>query len=682
MLIKQENEKPACCKAWLFYFFLFVLFIQPGVVLIAQNKSDSTKSLREVSVTGEKKQNAFTAIVPVQLLNHEALQQINAETIAGAAKYFSGVLIKDYGGIGGLKTISVRSLGGLNTGLVYDGISIADAQTGQIDLSKFSATFIQSLELDQANPQQIPMPARVYASASILAFTSNSFNTINFTQKKWIAGINAGSFSLWQPYAGCYLPVSNNLVISANTEATWAKSNYPYYIDNGIFSKKAERSNSDIQAFQGEINMVYRFKDSSNLQTKIWGYSSERGLPGSIIFFNDIAAQRLQDKNFFIQSRYLKKFSPATTLLISAKYSSLFTKYTDPNFLNNAGGLDDRYTQDEIYGSLAVSHLMGKYFSFSLASDLASTHLSANINNFPTPTRTSFWNNFVLQFSKSHWQINASLLNTNINDKTETGVAASNKNKFTPAFALGFKPNPESPFLFRFFYKDIFRMPTFNDLYYTYNININHNLLPEYSNQYDAGLTYSCNFKSAPGQFSISVDGYYNYVKDKIIAVPSQNLFIWTMQNIGKVEIKGVDLNAQANGRFSSLWKWSARVAYTWQQALDVSDVSSAEYKNEIPYTPNHSGSALAALYYKNWSAGYSLIFSDVRYSLGENDPSNQLPGWNVQDAFISWQINFPDFRTTIKGEINNIFNAQYDVVHYYPMPGRSFKLSIILNNL
>src|SRR4029077_18821681 len=103
------------------------------------NKSDSAKTLQEVNVTSDKKQNPFNEIVPVQILNHEALQQINAETIAGAAKYFSGVLIKDYGGVGGLKTISVRSLGGVNTGLMYDGITIADAQTGQVDLSKFSA---------------------------------------------------------------------------------------------------------------------------------------------------------------------------------------------------------------------------------------------------------------------------------------------------------------------------------------------------------------------------------------------------------------------------------------------------------------------------------------------------------------------------------------------------------------
>ena len=156
----------------------------------------------------EKKSNPFEdAIVPVQVLNHEALQQINAETIAGAAKYFSGVLIKDYGGVGGLKTISVRSLGGVNTGLMYDGITIADAQTGQVDLSKFSAIFVQNLELDQANPQQIPLPARIYSSASILSFTSNAFNTVNFSRQKLIAGIENRIFWPMATLCRCLCPV-------------------------------------------------------------------------------------------------------------------------------------------------------------------------------------------------------------------------------------------------------------------------------------------------------------------------------------------------------------------------------------------------------------------------------------------------------------------------------------------
>src|ERR1700733_12575928 len=237
MNYKKEKKGAFCFYTPRYILISMGLFVMPGAFLFAQNKSDSGKVLQKVTVTGERKQNPFAAITPVQVLNHEALLQINAENIADAAKYFSGVLIKDYGGVGGLKTISVRSLGGLNTGLVYDGINIADAQTGQVDLSKFSATFVQSMELDQANPQQIPMPARIYSSASILSFTSSSFNTTNFSKTKWLAGMNTGSFGLWQPYAGVYVPVSKNTVVSTNAQATWAKGDYPYPIENGMFSQ-------------------------------------------------------------------------------------------------------------------------------------------------------------------------------------------------------------------------------------------------------------------------------------------------------------------------------------------------------------------------------------------------------------------------------------------------------------
>ncbi len=658
-------------------FFLLTVFASS-----AQNSTDSGKSLSGVTITAEKKQHSYTAIVPVQILNHEALQEINAENIADASKYFSGVLIKDYGGVGGFKTISVRSLGGLNTGLIYDGITIADAQTGQVDLSKYSTTFVQSLELDQASPQMMLAPARVYSSASVLSFTSNTFNPTNFSQNKWTVGVNAGSFGLWQPFAGIYFPVSKSMVISGNAEATWSNGSYPYYVTNGIFSQKNYRFNSDIRALQGEINLVNRFADSSTLQTKIWGYHSDRGLPGSIIFFNDISVQRLEDKDYFAQTRYLKKFNSGLSVLASAKYSSMYSRYTDPNFLNNAGGLDDRYKQNEFYASISASQQFAKYFSVSLASDIAVTGLTANINNFATPTRTSLWNNLAVQFIKSHWQISASLLNTDIEDKTENGKPATNENKFTPAIEAGYRIKPESPFLFRAFYKDIFRMPTFNDLYYTFNSNVNPKLRPEYSSQYDAGLTFTKNFKSGLRQLSFSLDGYYNNIKDKIIAVPSQNLFIWTIENLGRVNITGMDLNADANGRFSLKSGWSARVAFTWQEALDVTNPSSSEYKNEIPYTPNYSGSAILVYDYERWGVGYSILYSGKRYALGENDPSNELPGWNTQDIYISRQIITGNFHSTIKGEVNNIFNTYYDVINYYPMPGRSFKISITIYNL
>lgn len=655
-----------------------VLLIYSGSIF-AQPK-DSAAVLKTIKIDAVKKRNDFINIAPVQSLNSETLQQINAQSVGDAARYFSGVLVKDYGGIGGLKTISVRSLGASSTGIVYDGIPVSDLQTGQIDLSRFSTTFVQSLELQQGSIQNVLLPARTYASAAALFITTNTYNTKNFNQKNWQAGMKAGSFNLWQPFAGIYQPLKKNAVISVNAEALYSDGDYPIDINNGNYSTTIKRSNSDIKSIQGEANLLKQFSDSAVLQVKTGLYSSARGLPGAIIFFNDRSVQRLWNTDFFAQGRYQKKIDDATALLVSAKYSHTYTRYTDPDFLNNQGGLDDRYTQQEIYASIAANHALYKNLLLSAASDIAYNTLAANVQNFAVPARVSLWENMNLNYIRSNWQLNGSLLYTGISDKTERGNAASNRNKFTPVIALSIKPAEKSPFMLRFFYKTVFRMPTFNDLYYNFVGNIS--LRPEYAKQYNAGITYTKQFATAIKRFSISADAYYNEVKDKIVAVPNQNLFVWTMLNIGKVSIKGVDVNTEANGKLSASVGWFVRIAYTWQQALDITDKSSASYKNRIPYTPDNSGSGLLSFSYKKWDAGYSVLFSGTRYTLGENNPYNQLAGWLTQDVFVIRRIPLKHFSIHIKGEINNLSNERFDIVRYYPMPGRSCKISLLFNNL
>ena len=91
----------------------------------------------------------------------------------------------------------------------------------------------------------------------------------------------------------------------------------------------------------------------------------------------------------------------------------------------------------------------------------------------------------------------------------------------------------------RAFYKRMFRMPTFNDLYYTDMGNAF--LKPEYAEQFNVGLKYTRNFEKSPfmRMLDVSVDAYYNKITDKIIAYPKGQQFRWTMLNLGEVEIKG-----------------------------------------------------------------------------------------------------------------------------------------------
>lgn len=647
------------------------MFTISGCMLYAQ---DSTE-LRNIIIEGVRKKNVFVNIIPTQLLDKKLLDRINAPTIGDAARFFSGVQVKDYGGAGGLKTVSVRSLGTSQTGLLYDGIPVSDVQSGQTDLSRFSTGNLYSLELYNPHPPVLMLPARAFAAASVLAVYTPGFHPAITAQNNWRAGIRNGSFGYWQAFASVNRVLPKQAAISLAAEAVDSKGDYPFTIHNGNLSEKAKRHNSKLRSIQGEVNISKIFNDSATLQVKGWGFQSLRGLPGAVTFFNNRAVQSLFNNDYFAQVRYRRRIFQQTLLLISGKFNHSYTRYRDPDFLNNAGGLDDRYKQNETFLSVAANHNITKGLSVALAGDVAYTTLSTEKFNH-LPSRTGLWVNGALSYTDSLWQVQGSLLTSSFSDKTSGGNEVAHA-KLTPAFAVSRRMSNGSPLLIRLFHKQVYRMPTFNDLYY--NFIGNSGLRPELARQYNIGLTYAAK-TTGSYRFSISADGYINRVSDKIVAVPAQNLFSWTMLNLGMVDIKGLDIATEANGAISPRLTWTGRLSYTWQQARDITDATSSNYKHRIPYAPDHSGSAIASFGFKHWTAGYSFLFSGDRYTLGENNPFNRLRGWSVHDFFVMKSFTLRQLSCTLKAELNNLTGRQYDIIRYYPMPGRTYKISIIIH--
>lgn len=109
-------------------------FLSMALLLSAQSKLDSLHHLNEVVVTARINKE----VIPVQSLSGDKLEKLAAHSVADAIRYFSGVQIKDYGGIGGLKTVNIRSMGTNHVGVFYDGIELGNAQNGVIDLGRFS----------------------------------------------------------------------------------------------------------------------------------------------------------------------------------------------------------------------------------------------------------------------------------------------------------------------------------------------------------------------------------------------------------------------------------------------------------------------------------------------------------------------------------------------------------------
>ncbi|MBS1566378.1 MAG: Plug domain-containing protein, partial [Bacteroidetes bacterium] len=182
-------------------------------VAVHAQTGDSAAVLKKVTVSALKKRNLFGAIVPVQSLDRRALQEMNAPSVGDAARYFSGVLVRDYGGAGGLKTVSVRSLGAAHTGILYDGIPVADVQSGQIDLGRFSTSFVQSVGLQQTGATPALQPARAYSYGSLMTVNTMSSGISVLQKNDWQAGLRAGSFGFRQPFAAMQLPVSKRISI-------------------------------------------------------------------------------------------------------------------------------------------------------------------------------------------------------------------------------------------------------------------------------------------------------------------------------------------------------------------------------------------------------------------------------------------------------------------------------------
>ena len=65
---------------------------------------------------------------------------------------FTGVQTKSYGGLGGMKTITFRSLGAGHISVVSDHFALSQTQSGQADLGQIPVDFINKLEVNKFMP--------------------------------------------------------------------------------------------------------------------------------------------------------------------------------------------------------------------------------------------------------------------------------------------------------------------------------------------------------------------------------------------------------------------------------------------------------------------------------------------------------------------------------------------------
>jgi len=231
------------------------------------------------------------------------------------------------------------------------------------------------------------------------------------------------------------------------------------------------------------------------------------------------------------------------------------------------------------------------------------------------------------------------LLYTRTFESARNGEAADDRSKLSPYLSLSVKPFPEKEFRVRAFYKNSFRLPTFNDLYYP--AVGTRNLIPEDAHQFNMGITYALPPQHSGVHFTFSLDAYRNRVNNKIVAFPTGNLHQWAMINLGKVIITGMDFTTEGSIDLPGSTRLLVAGNYTFQSALDKTDAAGSTYNHQIAYTPRHSGSGRAVLNLPLLDVTYTLLWSSKRYSNGYNSEEFSMSGYTDHGLSVSKSL-FP----------------------------------------
>ena len=657
-------------------FCLFCLLSLLPLGLWAQQKQDTITGkvhrIQEVTVKGKRSPQRIAVALPVQVMDKKELEGLGLQSVADAVRRFAGANVKDYGGIGGLKTVSVRNLGAAHTAVAYDGVAVSNCQAGQIDIGRFALDDVEQLSLSIGQDNSMMQSARLFASAGVLSI--NGGNPLEGMEKSYLfrGQLKGGSFGLVNPSVKWAQRITPRTAYSVDGNFLRADGSYPFTLVNGKYVTEEKRRNSDIQSWHTEANLYHTLKDSSRLSVKAYYFDSERGLPGSVVLYNDQANERLWDENFFLQARYEKLLSRRWEWQLQAKYNYSRNKYEDTDVKYEGGRQTDVNKQQEGYLSGTVLWKPFSGFSASWANDMALNTLDNNLPDGPQPVRYTWLSALNLRYQWAGLTATGTLVNTFVTEQVKQGDRPADRKRLSPTVSLMYRPWESQSLFFRLMYKDTFRVPTFNDLYYLRMGNTA--LRPEKAREYNAGITWSGNPFEFTDYVMLTVDGYYNEVNDKIVAFPST--YVWKMLNFGKVRITGADITLRTGIPVGKRVHLLATANYTYQRAIDITNPEAKNYKEQVPYTPEHSGnvSLLAETPYVN--VGYTLTGVSERYSLPQNLPENRIDGYMEHTVSVSRTFRLSTCQLRLQAELVNLTDEQYDIIKYYPMPGRSFRLT------
>lgn len=581
----------------------------------------------------------------------------------------TNLFIKDYGGVSGIKSISMRGLSSENTIVLFNEAAINDIRTGMFDFSLISPLSINKIEVNSNNSGEYGH----FGSGGIIKLSSGFNNYDN----KLILGVK-GNTDFYRSLFFNIKQNSNNFSVAVNFERSYSSNNYKYIFEdfelrrkNSFFSKSfintniEYRTNKNVFNFYSHLNYLKNgipgFVVTNNTQSSFASNSSK-------MFFTVLNNTHILTDDLLLLTNISYNHQ---NLLLNDPLKQIFSNKTSQNSILNesSGFIKARYALNNFV------LLLGYELNYSTLKNELPTELNStiNINRISNKIFGSFNYSIKLEPYLSKFDLSAAVGYDNYSEK----LLGNNKNDlFSYQTGISFSLLELPNLNFNASYSKSKRAPSFNEQFYSSLYNIKY-LNNEFYEGYDFTINYGYGSKN---KFRFSAT-YYNLIsKDKIIWIPTRQA-LQTPKNYGHIRYNGFEINTNSSF-FNDALTFS--VFYNYNNALSKSKMFTGDfsYNKQLVYVPKERLSVNGSLNYKNFNFTVYNTFVGERFYSSDNDSKNSLKPYYVCDMSLSYTFNMFNIGNTISLSLFNLFNKSYFVIQSYPMPLRNLSLTYIMEIL
>ena len=645
------------------YFSLFILF--PLCVCAQQpvaHGDSATFALRTpIVITGTRFTTLRDAAPSAVYSFSEDQIALNGNSLGALLKLAPGSSLSEYGARGSLNLFSMRGLGPEYTVVYLNGMRLNDAQSGLMDLSRVALLGAEYIEVAPGGFSSLYGSDAVGGVVSIRSTSNEPFAQIS-------GGVGSFHQNVFSAKGNLLLPLGS-MRFSFRSER--GKNDYPFFYQHEIPERKMTRENADFShralSFDGSIPF-----SSTQINYFASYHTSEVGVPGALTGSSQGKA-RQSDDAIRAMIGWRELLSPTAFLLLQTSYTQNDERYLDPMIVTNGRQLDSRHVNRCPSISLTYDHAHSSRFHFTGGAEWSMPSLESD-EMTSTPRR----NSAAIFYSAEYAIERDSSVNDLLTmirffpslraDFIKEDLSGKSYSFFSPSIGINIALVPQHVNL-RSRISRSFRAPTFNQLYW--KIGGNPNLEPEYSIAWECGVSA----RDANQFASLDLTYFHHDITDKIVWMPGAGLF-WSPKNIQNVVSRGIEASLSFRMREPQM-ELMLNGQWLDTRKVNASFAGDATMNKRLPYVAPFSGNV--ALTMKHQRFRLSLIEQITGERFMDEMNSTTLPAVAVTNASLDFEITFNPLRASLLLELKNLFNAQYEMIAFYPMPSRSINATLSL---